>query len=257
MARACTSGLAWSRARIRESRSACPVEPRPPPDDRPIRTRKKKHLFQGFQVRIFHLPKCVSTPEEKLMHRMIVSAGVLLASLLVAGPALAQDWVWTSNRPDGIAPAGVKADFTLSAGEIYVGFRHSQEKFRGSRVTTVEVSTDDVLDFGFAVATPLYDRQTTEADLRLGLTDFFTLEGTVPFIQNQALKQTATSFFEANSDVLGDVSIRGLFDLLEMDGYRLSLTLGASVPTGQLGKRGCHRHREWAGPTLCDAGRLR
>ena len=40
------------------------------------------------------------------------------------------------------------------------------------------------------------------------------------------------------SDVLGDVSIRGLFRLLEMDEYRLSLTLGGTVPTGKLGKRG-------------------
>jgi hypothetical protein len=162
--------------------------------------------------------------------------------------------VWTSNRPDGHAPAGVKADFTLSAGEIYVGFRHSQEKFRGSRVSTFEVSSDEVLDFGFAVATPTYDRATTEADLRLGLTDFFTLEGTVPFIQNKALKETALAFFEARSDVLGDVRIRGLFDLLEMDGYRLSLTLGADRKTRE---ERCHHHRGWAGPTLCDAGRLR
>ena len=173
------------------------------------------------------------------MDRTIVSAGVLLVTLLVATPALAQDWVWTSNRPDGHAPAGVKADFTLSAGEIYVGFQHSQEKFRGSRVSTFEVSSDEVLnDFGFTVATPTYDRQTTEADLRLGLTDFFTLEGSVPFIQNKALKETDLLFFEARSNVLGDVSIRGLFNLLEMDGYRLSLTLGATVPTGKLRKRG-------------------
>ena len=132
------------------------------------------------------------------MDRTIVSAGVLLATLLVATPALAQDWVWTSNRPDGHAPAGIKADFTLSAGEIYVGFRYSQEKFRGSLFRSLELSSDDVLDFGFAVATPTYDRQTTEADLRLGLTDFFTLEGSVPFIQNQALKETDLVFFEAS-----------------------------------------------------------
>ena len=37
---------------------------------------------------------------------------------------------------------------------------------------------------------------------------------------------------------LGDVSIRGLFDLLDMDGYQLSLTLGATVPTRSISKMG-------------------
>ncbi|MCH8242263.1 MAG: hypothetical protein IH897_06590, partial [Planctomycetes bacterium] len=171
------------------------------------------------------------------MHRRIVSAGVLLACLLVAMPATAQRYQWNSDRPDGHAPAGVKADFTLPRGEIYVSFRYSQEKFRGSLVGTVEFSSDDVLDF-FTVATPTFDRSTSELDIRFGLTDFLTLEGSMPFIQNEALKETDLAFFETRSNVLGDVSIRGLFDLLEMDEYRLSLTLGATVPTGKLGKRG-------------------
>ncbi len=70
------------------------------------------------------------------MDRTIVSAGVLLASLLVAMPALAQELVWTSDRPDGQAPAGVKADFTLPGGEISVGFRYSRERFEGSLIGT-------------------------------------------------------------------------------------------------------------------------
>ena len=171
------------------------------------------------------------------MHRTIVSAGVLLACLLVAMPAMAQRYQWNSDRPDGHAPAGVKADFTLPAGEIYLGYRYFEEKFRGTLVGTVEVTSEDVLDI-FTVATPTYDRAVHEVELRYGVTDWGTLEVSMPFLRNDMLKETNLGFFQTTSDVLGDVSIRGLFRLLEMDEYRLSLTLGGTVPTGKLGKRG-------------------
>ena len=171
------------------------------------------------------------------MHRRIVSAGVLLACLLVAMPATAQRYQWNSDRPDGHAPAGVKADFTLPRGEIYVGYRYFEETFRGTLVGTAELSSADVLDF-FTVATPSYDRAVHEIDFRYGVADWGTLEVSVPFLRNNMLKETNLVFFETSSDVLGDVSIRGLFRLLEMDEYRLSLTLGGTVPTGKLGKSG-------------------
>ena len=171
------------------------------------------------------------------MHRTIVSTGVLLACLLVAMPAMAQRYQWNSDRPDGHAPAGVKADFTLPAGEIYLGYRYFEEKFRGTLVGTVEVTSEDVLDI-FTVATPTYDRAVHEAELRYGVTDWGTMEVSMPFLRNDMLKETTLGFFQTTSDVLGDVSIRGLFRLLEMDEYRLSLTLGGTVPTGKLGKRG-------------------
>ena len=171
------------------------------------------------------------------MHRKIVSAGVLLACLLVAMPAMAQSYQWNSDRPDGHAPAGVKADFTLPAGEIYLGYRYFEEKFRGTLVGTAELTSEEVLDF-FTVATPTYDRAVHEVELRFGVTDWVTLEGSIPFLRNDMLKETNLAFFQTTSDVLGDVSVRGLFRLLEMDEYRLSLTLGGTVPTGKLGKSG-------------------
>ena len=171
------------------------------------------------------------------MHRTIVSTGVLLTFLMVATPGQAQRHQWSVNRPDGHAPAGVKADFTLPKGQIYVGYRYFEETFRGTLVGTDAVTSEDVLDF-FTVATPTYDRTIHELEIRYGLTDWGTVQASVPYIRNQVLKETNALFFETSSDVLGDVSIRGLFDLLEMDEYRLTLTLGGTVPTGKLRKRG-------------------
>jgi hypothetical protein len=99
-----------------------------------------------------------------------------------------------------------------------------------------------VLDF-FDVATPSFNHTIHELDLRLGVADWSTLEVSVPFLRNDMLKESDVSFFETSSEVLGDISIRGLFRLLDMEEYRLSLTLGGTVPTGKLSKRG---------PTLTD-----
>ena len=171
------------------------------------------------------------------MNRKIVAAAVLLTGLLVAMPVLAQNSVWTSDRPDGHAPAGVKSDFLLSFGELYIGYRYSAEKFRGTLIGTDEISGNEVLDF-FTSAPLTHDRWTGEVDVRLGLTDFFTLAGSVPWVRNKMLSTTDTGFFQSSSQFIGDVNVRGLFELLEMDEYRLSLTLGATVPTGAISKKG-------------------
>ena len=133
------------------------------------------------------------------MNRKIVATGVLLTGLLVAMPVLGQAHVWTSDRPDGHAPAGVKSDFLLSFGEIYVGYRYSTERFRGTLVGTQEVSGDEVLDF-FTSAPLTHDRWTGEVDVRLGLTNFFTLTGSMPWARNDLLNTTAAAFNQNFAD---------------------------------------------------------
>ncbi len=171
------------------------------------------------------------------MVRKTAYASVLLASALTASPTLAQTPArWTSERPDGHAPAGVMSDFLILNRELYVGVRFYNEKFRGTKLGTAEISSDDVLDF-FAVAPLALDKKTVELDLRFGLFGWVTLEASMPVFQVTMLNTTSTFLFETTSETWGDVAIRGLFDLLEMDQYRLSLTLGGTIPTGKLRKR--------------------
>ena len=89
------------------------------------------------------------------------------------------------------------------------------------------------------------------------MTNFTTLEFSVPWVRNKMLNVTDTGLFENSSQFIGDISIRGLFELLKMDGYRMSLTLGGSIPTGKIGKRGLTSHRDSRSPTIHDAGGLR
>ena len=169
------------------------------------------------------------------MVRKTAYASVLLASVLTAAPALAQTYRWTSERPDGHAPAGVMSDFLILNRDLYVGVRFYQEQFRGTSLGTLPVSSDEILDF-FTVAPVSLDKQTAELDLRLGLFGFVTLQASMPVTQAEMLNTTDALLFETSSQTYGDVNIRGLFNLLEMDQYRLSLTLGGTIPTGKLKK---------------------
>jgi hypothetical protein len=172
------------------------------------------------------------------MDRNTVSTGVLLASLLMAMPALAQDrHQWTTDRPDGHAPTGVKSDFLLPMGELYVGYRYSSQKFRGTLVGTEQITPDQVLDF-FTVAPLTQDQSTGELDLRYGVTESATVAVSVPWTRNKMLNTTDLIFYQTSSEFIGDVSVQGLVNLLEMHEFRLTATLGGTVPTGSIGERG-------------------
>ncbi len=167
------------------------------------------------------------------MVRKMASAGVLLACLLTTAPALAQRLQWTPERPDGHAPAGVTSDFFILNRDVYVGLRFYQEKFRGTNVGTLPILADDVLNF-FTVTPLALDKQTAELDLRVGLFGFVTLQASMPVTKAEMLNTTDAVLYQTSSETYGDVSIRGLFNLLEMNEYRLSLTLGGTIPTGKL-----------------------
>ncbi len=170
------------------------------------------------------------------MARNTAYAGVVLASLLTTVPALAQTSRWTSERPDGHAPAGVMSDFVILNRALYFGVRVYQEQFRGTNLGTEAITSDDVLDF-FTVAPLTLDKETVELDLRLGLFGFVTLQASMPITRAVMLSTTNALLFETGSKTWGDVSVRGLFNVLEMDEYRVSLTLGATIPTGKYWKR--------------------
>lgn len=167
------------------------------------------------------------------MARKIVSASALVAGLLVVTPALAQRPQWSADRPDGHAPVGVMADYTLEGGRFYVGYRYYRQDFVGTLVGTTPFLSDEVLDL-FSVAPLSLDRERHELELRYGLSDMFTVSVSMPFVFNNMLSLTeGNEFFETTSNDIGDLSLRVLIDLFEFDQYRMHVLLGATVPTGQ------------------------
>jgi hypothetical protein len=137
---------------------------------------------------------------------------------------------------DGHAPAGVMAEFLILNRDLYVGVRYYHENFTGTSRGTEPISFDDVLE-DFTVAPLSFDKQTAEVDLRLGLFSFVTLQASMPISQAERLSATDAVFFETSSKTYGDVSVRGLFDVLELGEYRMNLNLGATIPTGRINKQ--------------------
>ena len=74
------------------------------------------------------------------MARKIVSACALALSLWVVTPALAQTPVWSAERPDGHAPSGVMADYSLEGGEFYFGYRYYRTDFAGTLVRNLSTT---------------------------------------------------------------------------------------------------------------------
>ena len=179
------------------------------------------------------------------MDRKIIFTGVFLTGLLMAMPAQAQaqaqeqaqEHVWTNDRPDGHGPAGMKSDYVLPWGVFYIGGRIFSEQYVGTLIGSNEISSVEVLDF-FTTAPRELDRSVAEVDVRFGLLPFLTLAGSIPVMRNEMLSETNTVFFQSASEVIGDISIRGLFRVLEMEEYRVSLTGGVTLPFGKLGKTG-------------------
>ena len=58
----------------------------------------------------------------------------------------------------------------------------------------------------------------------------------MPGARAEMFSATDALFFETTSGTIGDVKVRGLVDLLSMEQYRMSLTLGGTIPTGQTSK---------------------
>ncbi len=167
------------------------------------------------------------------MARNIVSACVLAASLSVVTPALAQTPVWSAERPDGHAPSGVTANYSLEKGDVYFGYRYYRTDFDGALDGTTPFFSDDVLDF-FSVAPLTLQRQSHEMELRWGVFDNVTVSVSMPFILNSMWNVTEDDeFFQTESNDIGDLSVRFLIDLFEIDQYRMHLMLGGTAPIGE------------------------
>ncbi len=167
------------------------------------------------------------------MARKIVSACALAASLSVVTPALAQTPVWSAERPDGHAPSGVMADYSLEKGDVYFGYRYYRTDFDETLVGTTPFPADDVLDF-FTVAPVSLERQTHEMEFRWGMSDDITVSISMPFVLNSMWNITEDDeFFRTESNDIGDLSIRFLVDLFEIDQYRMYLMLGGTAPIGE------------------------
>ncbi len=173
------------------------------------------------------------------MARKSIIAGLVAAFALTAASAVAQDddYMFDRNRPDGFGPPGVSGHFTLDAGEILWSFTYSRDDMLGNRNGTAPLFQQDVLDL-FTVAPISMLTKTLSLELRLGITDRFTLAVSAPYIFRDDLNETETVIFGGFSNDVGDLKVNTLWNLLDPGAHILTLGMGVSIPTGEINERG-------------------
>lgn len=160
------------------------------------------------------------------------------ALLVVASPLTAQmprsdaeQWVWSSDRPDATGTLGVFGARTLPMGEIQVAYRFSQLNYRGVWFG------QDSLDL--ATTLQLYDdAPLTLSDIRhhvsvaYGFSDdlTFVARGEFAVLERETLANNG--LLRTGANALGDIEAGVLYSAYAEGPYRLHIQGGAIIPTG-------------------------
>jgi hypothetical protein len=161
---------------------------------------------------------------------------LLVAAFLTtaAAPVAAQDFVWTTDRPDAAAPIGVFGDRLLAEGSADLTFTWSKVTQEGIRVGSDLVDPFSVFDLFQTLPLAL----TTDAfgvRAGIGLSEGLTLEARAAFLsrrREQVLEDF--TFFILESKGLSDIEVQALYNVWADRDVRVHLNLGASIPTGDV-----------------------
>ena len=159
---------------------------------------------------------------------------LIVATLFtVAWPLAAQeDYVWTSKRPDGHAPIGMRGGRTLESGAIEFSYRFSQLNSKGVWLANDSLPLATTLEF-YDQAPLTLSNQTHNASVSYGVTQELTLIAGIDYSSRQREQLTTGGvFYVTKSRILGDLTVSGLYNFLEVGGYKAHIHLGARVPTG-------------------------
>jgi hypothetical protein len=161
---------------------------------------------------------------------------LLVAAFLTtaAAPVAAQDFVWTTDRPDAAAPVGVFGDRMLAAGTADLTFTWSKVTQEGIRVGSELIDPLTVFDvfqtLPLALTTDAYGVRAG-----IGLSDALTLEARTAFLsrmREQILEDF--TYFTLESKGLSDIEVQALYNVWAGSDVRVHVHLGGSIPTGDV-----------------------
>lgn len=163
----------------------------------------------------------------------------LLATALIlsAAPVGAQQFVWTADRPDGVAPVGIAADRTLPGGALEVGYRFGRMDAEGLKFGTDPFTELDALEiFEFAPLTRTVEGHTLT--LGYGITDDFTVMLSGGWVSKTREQASEEVFFSTSSSGIADAEAALLWQVYAAGPYRGHLQLGVVAPLGSVDERG-------------------
>ncbi len=160
---------------------------------------------------------------------------IVTTLLTVASPLAAQEeFVWTSKRPDGHAPIGMTGARTLEGGAVEFSYRFSQLNSKGVWVANDSLPLDTTLDF-YEQAPLTLANQTHNFSVSYGATEELTFIAGVDYSSRQREQLTTGGvFYVTESQFLGDVTVSGLYNFLNLGAYKAHVQMGATVPTGSI-----------------------
>jgi hypothetical protein len=164
----------------------------------------------------------------------MVRKSLLVVMLLAAGaPAGAQEYQWTSKRPDGQAPLGVLDAQMLGGGQARLSYRFTQMDFRGVWLDNDSLTLAETFN-AYPVAPLTLSSKVHEVGLAYAPTSDFTLNARITYAERQREQLTSDGafYYITNAKELGDLEVTGLYQVFHQAGYLAHLQLGALIPTG-------------------------
>jgi hypothetical protein len=161
---------------------------------------------------------------------------LLVAALLTtaAAPIAAQDFVWTTDRPDAVAPLGVFGDRTLAGGDAELALTWNKITQEGIRFGSELVDPITVFDL-FQILPLTLKTDAYGVRAAIGLSDGLTLGARTAFLMRTREQITEDlTYFVLESQGLSDIELQALFNVWASEDVRVHVHLGGTVPTGDV-----------------------
>ena len=165
----------------------------------------------------------------------VLAAALLLAA---AAPAAAQQYTWSDDRPDGVAPIGIWGDHMVRAGSLEGGYKFTHATASGLVFGKNDVTEASVLELGFNFVPLERTVQMHEADVAVGVTDWLTVAARGGWVTiNRTTANDSVLFFNQTSGI-SDIQADALWDVYHQGAYRAHLHTGLIIPTGAVDETG-------------------
>jgi len=183
------------------------------------------------------------------------SMSLMTALSLYAPGALAHDGEYHPAYADSHAPIGVMADHTHKKGEWMVSYRYMNMEMDDSRIGTNEVTPEEIVStvpnrFAGLTGQPpnlriVPTRMNTDmhmAGVMYGLTDNITLMAMGSYLSREmdhttfagGMGTNVQGTFTTRSEGFGDTRVAALITLYEKWNANVHVTVGLSLPTGNI-----------------------
>lgn len=165
---------------------------------------------------------------------MVRSSLIVAALLAVSSPLAAQDeYVWTSDRPDGHAPLGVDGTRTLDVGAIELTYKFSQMNSRGVWFANDSLPLAQTLQL-YQVAPLTLSEQTHSIMGAYGVTEDLTVTASAEFsvYEREQLTQGGV-FYITGAEEIGDITANAIYEVYRGGPFIMNASLGAILPVGK------------------------